>query len=513
MERVEFKMPMGLNRALNPSDLPKNVWSDGINIRFKDGKASKAQGYERVFSGLPVDVLSLQPYFSNGVPYWVACTSTKIYRTEGGPSVDISRTTGGNYNASEDNTWNGGILNQVIIQNNGVDVPQAYLPSGTSFVNLPNWPSDTLAKIIRPFKNYLIALNITKTGVEFPHTVKWSSPADPGQVPGTWDETDPTNDAGENFLADTGGSIVDGRKLRDSFIIYKEDSVYTMRYVGGVFVFQFQQLFDDIGTLSTNCVAEFDGKHFVVGQGDIYVHNGVQKQSVIEGTMREYFFSTLKNTGLRRVFVVPDYANSEMWVCYPSSSSEDNSCDKALLWNWKDNTWTLRDLPDVFYGTYGVVNPQDPDYWDADTSAWETDTTVWGSSKYNPVKLKLIFTSTKNDKVYLVGDISLFDGVEFTSRLEKTGIYLGDDRGVKVVTSITPHVTGSGVMSVYVGQSNIMGGPITWSGPFPYIIGQQFKVDCRVVGRYSGVRFEASSGGDWSMNGFTMEYAPISGER
>ena len=173
MERVEFKMPMGLNRALNPSDLPRNVWSDGINIRFKDGKASKAQGYERVFSGLPADVLSLQPYFSNGVPYWVACTSTKIYRTEGGPSVDISRTTGGNYNASEDNTWNGGILNQVIIQNNGVDVPQAYLPSGTSFVNLPNWPSDTLAKIIRPFKNYLIALNITKTGVEFPHTVKW----------------------------------------------------------------------------------------------------------------------------------------------------------------------------------------------------------------------------------------------------------------------------------------------------------------------------------------------------
>lgn len=512
-QRVEFKMPMGINRALNPADLPKNVWSNGINVRFRDGKASKAQGYSQVFNLLPGDVLSLQPYFSLGIPYWIAGTATKLYRTEGGPAVDVSRTVGGDYNASVTSPWNGGILNQVIILNNGVDVPQAYLPSANNFEDLANWPANTTAKIVRPFKNYLIALNITKVAGEFPHTVKWSSPADPGQVPFTWDETDPTNDAGENSLADTGGSIVDGRKLRDSFIIYKEDSVYSMRYVGGVFVFAFQQLFDDIGILSTNCVAEFDGKHFVVGQGDVYVHNGVQKQSVIEGAMKDYLFATIKNTGLRRVFVVPDYANSEMWVCYPSTSATNDQCDRALVWNWRDSTWTIRELPNVFSGTYGVVNPQDPDYWDADTGEWNSDTTAWSDGAYNPAKMKVIFTSVMDDKIYLIGDTSLFDTDTFTSFLEKTDIYLNDDSNMKVITSVTPHATGSGIMSIYLGHSPIMGGPITWVGPFQYTIGEQFKVDCRIVGRHMGIKFEVGSSGEWNLNGFTLEYAPLSGVR
>lgn len=513
MARVEFKMPMGLNRSLNPADLPHNVWSDGVNVSFKDGKASKAQGYAEVFSGLPDEVLTLQPYFSSGIPYWIAGTSTHIYRTEGGAPVDISRTVGGPYSASADDPWIGGILNQVVIMNNGVDVPQALPPSSTDFLDLANWPAMTTAKVIRPFKNYLIALNVTKVSGEFPHTVKWSSPADPGQVPSTWDETDPTNDAGENSLADTGGAIIDGHKLRDSFIIYKEDSVYSMRYVGGVFIFAFQQLFNDIGVLSTNCVAEFDGKHFVVGQGDVYVHNGVQKQSVIEGRMKDYFFSTVKSSGLRRVFVVPDYASSEMWVCYPGASSVNDSCDTALVWNWRDNTWTIREIPSVFSGTFGVVNPQEPDYWDSDTAGWNTDTTSWGDSTYNPAKMKLIFSSLENDKIYLIGNTSLFDNSVFTSRLEKTNIYLDDDESMKVVTSITPHVVGSGSLSIYVAQSAIMGGAVTWSGPFAYNIGEQFKVDCRVVGRYIGVKFEIDSEGDWALNGFTIDYAKNSGVR
>ena len=36
--------------------------------------------------------------------------------------------------------------------------------------------------------------------------------------------------------------------------------------MGGNLVFSFQKLFNDTGVLTRNCVAEFEGKHFVVTQ-------------------------------------------------------------------------------------------------------------------------------------------------------------------------------------------------------------------------------------------------------
>jgi hypothetical protein len=369
---------------------------------------------------------------------------------------------------------------------------------------------------MRSYKSYLVALNITKAGTEFPTTVKWSAPADPGEIPSTWDETNPANDAGENPLADTGGAIVDGRKMRDAFFIYKEDSVYSMNYVGGTFVFNFRQIFDDIGALSKDSIAEFNAKHFVVGQGDVYVHNGIQKESVIDGKMRSYLFSNIRADAYKRLFVVPDYANTEMWVCYCSADKNDltdKSCDKALVWNWDENTWSIRELPNVRYGTYGIVDPKLADYWDATVGAWDTDSVVWGEANYNPSKLKILFTSSKNDKVYVVGNTSLFDGQPFESFLERREISLGDDRRLKTVTSVTPHVSGDGLMNFYIGTSYIEDGAITWRGPFAYNIGSQYKIDCRVVGRYIAFRAIVSSASNWSLSGYTLELAPITGER
>lgn len=514
LQRLEIKNPVGVNRSLEAETLPPGVWTDVRNVSFNNGKSRKAQGHESVFGTPPANILTLLPNVIDKVPYWFEATADKIYRTEGSVHTDVSRLAGGPYTATETKRWNGGVLNQVVVLNNETNFPQALLPSASNFVNLANWPANTTCKILRPFKSYLVALNVTKTSVNYPTLVKWSSPADPGQVPSTWDETDPTNDAGENPLADTYGAIVDGRKLKDTFIIYKEDSVYSMRYVGGVFVFQFQQLFDDVGMIAANCVAEFDGSHFVVSWNDVYVHNGVQKKSVIEGHMREYLYSTLRIDANDRTFVVPDYSNTEMWICYVSTdNTTDNYCDRALIWNWEENTWTIRDLPKVICGTVGIVDPKASDAWDDDPQSWDSDTTLWGDGNYNPAKTKLLFSSPATDKLYVIGSSSLFDTSAFTSRLEKVDMSFGDDHGMKFISSVTPHITGNGTLNAYVGTSNIQGGPVLWRGPFTFNIGQDYKIDCRVNGRYAAVKFEFSSTGNWNLSGYTLEFAPAPGSR
>ena len=288
-----------------------------------------------------------------------------------------------------------------------------------------------------------------------------------------------------------------------------------MRYIGGVYVFQFQQLYDDVGMIAPNCAAEFDGKHFVIGQGDVYVHNGVQKKSVIDGKMKDYLFNAIKTGGVRSVFVVPDYANSEMWVCFQSSSDAitEGYADSAAIWNWEEDTWTLRDIPKVVAGTFGVVDPQEPDDWDLDPAQWNSDSTVWGSATYNPAKNKLVLVSQANRLTYVVGESTQFDGEDFKSRIERTDLYNGMDQLVKHITTVSPHLSGTGSCDVYVGKSMIMDNPVEWFGPYKYEIGKDFKIDCRVSGRFIGFRFEFESAGSWELSGYTVESTKPVGKR
>jgi hypothetical protein len=515
LQRVEVKNVVGVSYDPNPSDVDPQTWTGGLNVKFRNGRVEKSDGLSRVFPTTPLSPLALQPYLNQNIPYWISGSATKLHRTEGTSWTDVSRTVGGAYAATLNDNWNGGILNQVVIMNNGIDVPQSLQPLDSTFKDLPNWPATTRANVMRPFKNYLVALGITVSSVVQPTTVKWSSPADPGQVPFTWDVTDVTNDAGEAFLADTTGAIVDGKKLKDTFIIYKEDSVHSMRYIGGTFVFQFQQLFDDVGMLSPNCVAEFDGKHFVVGQGDVYVHNGVQKTSVIDGRMKNYLFNSIKNTTVKAVFVVPDYNNNEMWICFQSADNASGSpyANRALIWDWSNDNWTVREIPETPAASYGIVDPQVSDAWDTDTASWDSDTTAWGNAAYNPSKSKLVFAGTQQMTVFAVGDTNLYDGQPFKSRVDRNQIYLGDDQKVKFVSSVTPHLSGVGTCQIYVGSNMLHDSPTEWHGPFNYTIGVDNKIDCRVSGRYVGVRFEFQDPGSWTLNGYTAEFTPTTGRR
>lgn len=516
LQRIEIKNVTGIMTDPNPSDLPPNKWSFGNNVKFRNGKAEMVEGFSSVYDTPPEPLLQIMPYLSQNTPFWLGGSTTKLRITTGiGGWVDYSRLVGGAYTASQTNNWNGGFLAGVAIMNNGSDVPQSLMPTANNFTNLPNWPSTYRAKVVRPFKNYLIALNLTVNSVLYPTVVKWSAPADPGEVPSTWDPADPTNDAGENPLADTPGAIVDGKKLRDAFIIYKEDAVYSMRYIGGAFVFQFQQLFDDIGMIATNCAAEFDGKHFVVGRGDVYVHNGVQKQSVIDGDMKDFLFNAIADQNIQNTFVVPDYNNTEMWVCFAQSTGAANSgyCDKACVWNWATDEWSIRDIPRLISAAAGVVDPQDPDTWDSDANAWDTDATVWGSQTYNPAKNKIVLLSNIDNKIYVVGESNRFDGAIFQSYLERSALYFGDDLRMKSATTLTPHMSGSGTVNFYIGTTNIQDAPMTWHGPYPYRIGVDHHITFRHFGRYVGLRVEMTSEKYWNFNGYTLEFTPMAGKR
>ena len=97
---------------------------------------------------------------------------------------------------------------------------------------LHGWSSTWTAKILAPFKDYLLAFDVTKNGTHYPHMMKWGAAAVPGAIPHSWDSTD--IDPGRWQGGHCRNTGFDGgcSALGDAMIVYKERSMYAVRYVG-----------------------------------------------------------------------------------------------------------------------------------------------------------------------------------------------------------------------------------------------------------------------------------------
>jgi len=336
-------------------------------------------------------------------------------------------------------------------------------------------------------------------------------------LPSSWDETSATTSAGEYSLEDEKSKIVDGLPLGDKFMIYKEDSTYVLSYVGTPFIFAFRQLSPTIGALSKNCVAEFGDKHFVFGNGDVYLNDGMKIESILPHKMRDHIFSTMNGDEYEKSFVVADYGNTEMYACYVSSSNTVNvQCDKALVWNWVTNTFTERDLPNLGFIGYGNEgDPQASASWAADTTTWTTNSKQWStagaSSFFNTAGKSLVMVSPTDTKLYRHGTGNKKDTASMTSYIERTGLTM-DEQGqpnqamVKHVTSVWPKMSVTdGNVNVYVGHQMSTEESITWEGPYTFDPDTQSKVSVRVTGKYIGVKFESTGDQTWRLDGYSLD--------
>jgi len=83
-----------------------------------------------------------------------------------------------------------------------------------------------------------------------------------------------TLDAGEVDIAETPDLLVDALHLGDALIVYKERSMYAVRYVGYPAIFAVQRLPGDSGMLFRGCGAMTPLGHVVLTAGDVVLNTG-----------------------------------------------------------------------------------------------------------------------------------------------------------------------------------------------------------------------------------------------
>lgn len=486
----------GVLRDGLPHELPDNAWSAGANVRFREGYAEKAAGHVEAFGTSAIVPYHVAPLTVASSRYWVEAGAQKIYSVDNaGTHTNITRQTAGvdvNYTATG---WTSTVLGGILVLNNGYDLPQYWAGTGKAD-NLTDWPSTLRARSVRAFRQFLVAVNCTKSGTNYPHLVKWSHTADPGTLPDSWDETDPTKDAGEADLADHPSVLVDSLPLADSLILYKEGAFYVAQDSGGQSVFNVRKVSDEAGMLSTNCAAAFPGGHVVLGQGDVYVHSGSTPETILTARARRWLFNTIDSTAYATSFLVANPLANEIWVCVPEVGETVPTI--ALTWNWKANTLGVRELPDVRHASVGIVDSTLADSWASDAEPWSTDTTAWNQTATSPSSTRLVMASSN----LLLADTGVsFAGTPMTAYLERTGMSFGSPERIKLLRGVRPIFEGSdgAEIQIQVGASMEPNTAPTWGDPVTFTVGSSLKADAFACGRYLAVKILSDSLCSWRL--------------
>lgn len=499
---------IGVNKDLSAAELPLNAWTDSSNIRFLDGMLMPFYGQGEVYTSPAYVPQYVLPCSVGGQRYWIYATATKTFAVTitGGAAVhtDITHLTP---RSGVVNAWTGCVFGGVPILNSGdtSKIPMYWnLNLGAKFVDLTGWPANTYCKALRPYKQFLIALGMTKAGVSLPYMVKWSSPAVPGAIPSTWNEADATQDAGEFDLAEGPDVIVDGMALRDSFMIYKESSIWRMDYIGGQYVFRFSKVLGTSGAMNRNCIAELDGWHLVLTGSDVIYHDGQNAVSVLDKQTRRYLFQNIDVDGAGLCFVFKNPFFNEVFVCYPAIGS--TSCDRAMVWNYVDKTVSFREMPNLNHAAFGPVDNGLAGTWSSDSAPWQSDISAWGGPDFVPSTTRTIMASA-NQKLLMMDSSASFDGLIPNAYVERRGLSFNQPERIKMVCGVLPRITGSvgETVLIQIGSSNDPYDEPVYGPPMAHVIGTTVRNDCFVSGRYIAVRFATGSAYQFRLDSYALD--------
>lgn len=493
-------------------DAADKIWTDAANVRFGNGYLQPFEGDARLYEPPSVIPYGLFPLRTSTVNLWAYMSLTKAYAVNNaGTHYNITRA-GGDYTATADTKWTGGALTGFLIFNNANDVPQSWNgDTGTAAANLANWDSNWKCKAIRPLRNFLVALNVTKSSTSYPVMVKWSHAADPGTLPSSWDAADATKFAGEQDIGDADGVLVDLVPLSDLGVIYSTNSYHAMQYIGGTYVWRFTKLSGQAGALSQNCVVRYPGGHFVLTSGDVVIHNGGDPTSIVESRIRRNMFNAMDTNNYTRSFVAHNQAKSEVWACIPEASQ--TTCTRAYVWNYAQNSWSVRDLTAATCGNDGPVIAASSDTWADLSGSWEAQTQYWDRTSIDASRRRLVLGSTSTH-LYLTDGAASYDGATPTMYVERTGLSLGRPDKVKLVKAIYPRVDAvpGTSLNVRIGGAMTADGTYTWTPSTSYTVGTSLATYGLISGRYIGVKLESTAGAPWRCRSLDIEYE-ITGEK
>jgi hypothetical protein len=319
-------------------------------------------------------------------------------------------------------------------------------------------------------------------------------------------------------------------------------SVWGMVLSGDNNIFSFQELFSDGGLIAPNCAVEVAGVHYCFGPNDIYRHDGVTKQSIVDKRNRETIFRHLNVTKSEVCFaaylpqfdsVIFGFNSGDPNAFFPTSTPASTGCDLCnvgAVYDLKGDTWSFVDLPNV--GAFTLANLDMTLTYASPATATSVGATVSyanvGGSYYSQdngfVKSGVAIAGSVSGLVnndYLLAYDFMNNGLlsfpyqadcNAPAFIERVGIdldTLGSDlttakkirRVYPLVFSYDPAIP----VQILMGGSMYPSQPPRYLAPITFNPTTQYKVDGIIAGRYLAIRFTVNGAADFEVAGFDLD--------
>jgi len=502
----------GLSLDLAPWSLPPEFITNGQNFRIYAGSIQNTGG-EVLWSTAPFAFNPGHVFHvgSTSQDFWLVAGRDRIYAFDGTTWSNITSTAGYSGLGTDDELlWSTCMLGQIPIINNPQHAPEYWSPVSAGqilqpldFDSVDDWSTKGFtAKIMRSHRNFLFALNLAEGATEFPDSYRWSHPADINGLPATWDETDEAFLAGKAALGGDGGVIIDGLSLRDAFCIYSESAIDILDFTSDEFVWRRRELSSTAGLLSTNAVVEIKGVHFLLSAGDIIRNDGNKIESIAHNRIQTNLLN-IDATNYTRSYAIRKDNKKEIWFCVPEIGSTYPNI--AFVYNWRDDSWSIRDLTaNVAYADIGSQSAG-TDSWDSFIGNWDDAASKWNSALTSPLNEVVVAVNPATETLYLLDTETTPDN-DYQFTIERTNYPLLGNKQVTTIIRVYPHMSSSIPVSIEFGSQDYPDAPIRYKPAILFNPSTDRKIDIRTTGELHAWRISSLGKSPISMSGMTIEY-------
>jgi len=215
-------------------------------------------------------------------------------------------------------TWNAGDASRLTVR----------ASTSTSGFSTSANPTATRVSLVSPTTRHLIHLGtettIGDTSTQDDMFIRFSDQEDINDYTPT-----AINSAGSQRLQD-GTKIIGSLKAKEVILVWTDNALYTMKFIGAPFTFGFEQVGTNCGLIGKNAAVEIDGVAFWMSNNGFFMFDGTVKS--LPCSVEDYVYDQADTTKGQQIYAGLNNQFTEVVWYYPSTSSDYN--DQYVVLNY-----------------------------------------------------------------------------------------------------------------------------------------------------------------------------------
>jgi hypothetical protein len=195
-------------------------------------------------------------------------------------------------------------------------------------------PSAPKARVGGVIAAHLCLFNVND-GTDHPQRFQWASEA----TDNDWVEA-PNNDAGAFDIVEGGDIGIGALPIQDDMVLYKEQAIIQIAFIGGNEVFGRRYSIHNVGLLGTYAVQDIGGEHIFMGHDTFYRYSGGNVTDDVGLKIKDRVYPIMNFTRRARIRSVYIQQTREVLFMFPSIlNPEQPDADKCVIYNVHDQAW------------------------------------------------------------------------------------------------------------------------------------------------------------------------------